>query len=57
VAQVHDGYMMMMMMMMMMTYKQKEIEGDYIPPTPGLLTEKCKQIVSVTERRGLCTMK
>jgi len=41
------------------TYKQKEIEGDYIPPTTGLLTEKwkCKQIVSVTERRGLSTMK
>jgi len=22
------------------TYKQKEIEGDYIPSLPGLLTEK-----------------
>jgi hypothetical protein len=22
------------------TYKQKEIEGDYIRPMPGLLTEK-----------------
>ena len=37
-------------------YKQKDI-GDSIPPMPGLLTEKwkCKQIVSVTERRGLST--
>ena len=41
------------------THKQNEIEGDYIPAMPGLLTEKwkCKQIVWVTERRGLSTMK
>ena len=38
------------------TYKQKDIEGNYLPPTPGLLTkkQKCKQTVSVTERRGRC---
>ena len=29
------------------TYKQKEIEGNYIPPMHGLLTKKwkCKQMV------------
>ena len=29
------------------TYKQKEVEGNYIPPMPGLLTKKwkCKQMV------------
>ena len=29
------------------TYRQKGIEGNYIPPMPGLLTEKwkCKQTV------------
>jgi hypothetical protein len=37
------------------TYKQKEIEGNYIPPMPGLLTKKwkCKQMVWVTERREI----
>ena len=32
------------------TYKQKEIEGNFIPPMPGLLTKKwkCKQRVRVT---------
>jgi hypothetical protein len=29
------------------TYKPKEVEGNYLPPTPGLLTEKekYKQII------------
>ena len=37
----------------------KHLEGNYIPPMPGLLTEisKCKQILWVTGRRGLSMMK
>jgi hypothetical protein len=41
------------------TYKRREIEGNYIPAMSGLLTEKqkCKQIVSVKEKRGLSMVK
>ena len=35
------------------------MEANYFPPTPALLTKKykCKQIVCVTEWRGLSTLK
>jgi len=33
------------------TYKQKEIEGNHLPPMPGLFTKKYS-VNSVTDRGG-----